>query len=138
MAVPTPVYHVAFLVADIAAASAHFAEVLGLSFPEPRVLTVQVAGRPGPTDLRLVYSVEGPPFVELIEARDDGYWSRSGGLGFHHVGVWQPDLDGRLDQLTCAGLTAEAVVGRPGGATGAVYLDPAEHLGVRLELVAPR
>lgn len=136
---PTPLYHVALLVRDLDAAMEHFTELLGLTFPTPRVLTVHVDGHRDATELRLVYSSEGPPYLELIEATPEGFWSLPAGApdAFHHIGCWAHDLDHRLDDPERS-LAVEAVMHRADGTRGAAFLPPAEHHGARVELVSPR
>jgi catechol 2,3-dioxygenase-like lactoylglutathione lyase family enzyme len=136
----TNLYHVGILVTDIEAAKAHFAALLGLTFGETRVVAlkdVEDHGVVTDVDLPVAYSVEGPPFLELIEAREGGTWGIQHGEGLHHVGVWQDDLAERVAELLAAGHAAECVVRRPDGTMMATYLDvehPHVH-GTRLELV---
>ncbi len=136
----TNLYHVGVLVTDLEAAKAHFAQVLGLTFGETRAIPLQGVedeGRVVDIELRVVYSVEGPPFLELIEARDDGTWGRHLGEGLHHIGVWQDDLEDRVAELLAAGHTAQCVVRRADGSMLATYLGiEHEHVhGTRIELV---
>ena len=84
--------------------------------------------------LRLIYSVEGPPFLELIEAQEDGVWGRQHGEGLHHIGVWQDGLDARIAELAAAGVEPQAIIHHL-GETLAVYLTPETAHGARLELV---
>ena len=88
-------------------------------------------------ELRLVYSVEGPPFLELIEAQDDGVWGRQHGEGLHHIGVWQNGLEARIAELAAIGAEPQVIVHHLGEAL-AVYLSPESAHGARLELVRQR
>ena len=72
----TNLYHVGVLVTDLDAAMAQFAEVLGVTFGEPRTVAAVVVegGTTTERPLHVVYSIEGPPFLELIEAQEGGVW----------------------------------------------------------------
>jgi catechol 2,3-dioxygenase-like lactoylglutathione lyase family enzyme len=136
----TPLYHVGILVEDIDAAIARFGELLGLTFGEPldmRFDDIVEDGQRVVRDLRLVYSVEGPPFLELIEAQPDGVWGRQHGEGLHHIGVWQEGLEARVMELAASGTEPQAIVHHR-GETLAVYLSPETAHGARVELVRTR
>jgi hypothetical protein len=133
----TPLYHVGVLVEDLDAAMARFTELIGVTFGEPlsiRFDDVIDDGEHVDRELRVIYSVEGPPFLELIEAQDDGVWGRQHGEGLHHIGVWQDGLDARIAALAAAGTEPQAVIHHL-GETLAVYLTPETAHGARLELV---
>ena len=102
------VFHIGIVVNDIDRAIEDFGELLGYTFEAPierRVTGVEVHGEPAEYDLRFVYSNEGPPYLELIEAddRDIGGMYNSRGEGLHHIGVWQEDVPGRVERLVDQG-----------------------------------
>ena len=134
----TPLYHVGILVDDLDAAVTHFGSELGLTFNEPRLIhldQLEEHGEPAPErDLRVVYSVEGPPFLELIEAQEGGVWGHQHGEGLHHIGSFHEDLAGRVAELLAAGTPPECTV-RIGGELVAIYLGPEHTHRTRLELV---
>ncbi len=133
----TPLYHVGVLVNEIESAMVRFGELLGLTFGEPLTLRfdeVIEEGRRVDRDLRLVYSIEGPPFLELIEAQDDGVWGRQHGEGLHHIGVWQDALEARLIELAASGVQPQVIVNHL-GETLAVYLTAESAHGSRIEFV---
>src|SRR5262245_42083784 len=84
---PAAFYHVAYLVHDLEAAIEEYSLLLGATFPEPKVATPATGD-----EVRYVYSYEGPPFIELMEATGDSAWSRSLGEGFHHYGIATSDM----------------------------------------------
>ncbi len=136
----TNMYHVGVLVEDLDAAMARFGQVLGLTFPEPRTIHLSDLVEYGETvvrDLRVVYSNEGPPFLELIEAQDGGLWGHQHGEGLHHIGMWQDGLEARMAEMQAAGLPAEAVV-TIDGTLIAAYLPPGPVHNTRIELVRRR
>jgi hypothetical protein len=61
---------------------ARFTELIGVTFGEPISIKFDDVVEDGAhTDrlMRVIYSVEGPPFLELIEAQEDGVWGRQHG-----------------------------------------------------------
>jgi catechol 2,3-dioxygenase-like lactoylglutathione lyase family enzyme len=120
-----PFFHVGILVRDVEAARADFSAKLGLEF-EP-VHSQQLAT--GET-ARFCYSLQGPPYLELVEMTGSGSWSPDQPEGFHHIGVSDPSVPAR-----CAAFGDGVELIAP-GADGAprVALTPAAALhGVRVE-----
>lgn len=131
-------FHVGILVPDIRAAMARFSDVLGLEFKEPAVAHVDdfddSTGR-RVLDLLITWATTGPPFVELLEAQgEDGLYG-SGSLGLHHIGLYDPDCEGLIEELIGKGLRREATQWTPEGRIIAVYTAPGEMHGTRLELI---
>jgi len=139
----TNLYHVGVLVEDLDAAMARFGEVLGLTFEEPRTLSLDdhaeviSKGERIGGELRVVYSVEGPPFLELIQAHDHGVWGRHHGEGLHHIGSWQEGLREKLEEMAAAGIATEATISI-GEDLIAAYLEPTPVHQTRIELVGRR
>ncbi len=131
--------HVGFLVEDLDSALVRAEKVLGVSFPEPTVAHAPYfrdGQRAGELSLRLAWSREGPPHVEMIEAQGDGLYSLRNGVGFHHLGLWENDFDSlarRLEQLSIA---EQAVQRDDGGGVIANYTEPTDFHNIRLEFVA--
>lgn len=48
------------------------------------------------------YSLEGPPYLELVEERSGAVWANDA-LGLQHVGLWTDDLEGSIARLEEAG-----------------------------------
>jgi catechol 2,3-dioxygenase-like lactoylglutathione lyase family enzyme len=119
-----PHFHVGILVKDIEAAAADFTALLGVKF-EP--VHGQQVGT-GET-VRLCYSLQGPPYLELREMTGSGIWSPDQGEGLHHVGVSDPGVPGR-----CAAFGEVDVItpGRDGSPLVAMTRPSALH-GVRVE-----
>jgi hypothetical protein len=119
-----PHFHVGILVKDIEAAAADFGSLLGVEF-EP------VQGRrvdSGET-VRLCYSLQGPPYLELMEMTGDGPWSPDQGEGLHHIGLSDPDVPGR-----CAAFgEVDVVTAGRGGLPPVLMTRPAALHGVRVE-----
>ena len=120
-----PFFHVGILVRDVEAARADFTARLGLEF-EP-VHSQQIAT--GETT-RFCYSLQGPPYLELVEMTGAGSFSPDQPEGFHHIGISDvsvPDrcaaFDGRFD------LVAPAEDGTP----RVILTHPKALHGVRVE-----
>lgn len=136
----TPLFHVGVLVEDIDAAIVRFGELLGLTFGEPLIMTLEdttVDGVKFEGSITFVYSVEGPPYLELIQSQDSGLWGRQHGEGLHHIGVSQDDLEARILELQAVQAEPQAIISHLGRAV-AVYLTPDSAHGTRLEYVRPR
>jgi hypothetical protein len=102
-------YHVGYVVDDIEIAMAHYSKALGLTWAvvTPRSLRVVASGSDTPQSVELLatYSVQGPPYVELIQELSGGVWG-SGALRLDHLGYWVDDLAGSFAQLRADGLDA--------------------------------
>lgn len=82
-----PYYHLCFLVPDIEAATRDLTETLGAAW------SPILDRRLGDWDYRIVFSVDGPPFVELIEGPAGSPWDASAGARFDHLGFWADEID---------------------------------------------
>ena len=120
-----PFFHVGILVKDVEAARADFTARLGVEF-EP-VHSQQLATGETTT---FCYSLQGPPYLELVEMTGTGSWSPDQPEGFHHIGVSDPDVPARCAAL---GGHADLIAPGPDGAP-LVALTPPEALhGIRVE-----
>ena len=82
--------------------------------------------------MRSSYCYEGPPYVQLIEARETGVYGIDQGEGFHHFGVWVDDAHECREVLGRAGLRTQ-IAFSDGDRTVAWYNEPADLHGVRIE-----
>jgi catechol 2,3-dioxygenase-like lactoylglutathione lyase family enzyme len=120
-----PYFHIGILVRDVEAARAAFTAKLGVEF-EP-VRSQQLAT--GETT-RFCYSLQGPPYLEVVEMTGTGSWSPDQPEGFHHIGVSDPSVPAR-----CTAFDSGVDVIAPGpDGSPLVALTPPEALhGVRIE-----
>lgn len=111
---PTRVFHVGFVVPRIEEAMDQFGEALGLRWRPVFEGMFQSGDRRFP--VRSVYTIEGPPAVELLEAVPGTVLdSQRGGVEFHHLGWWVDDLAGEAAHLEAQGWPIEGgMVGRDG------------------------
>lgn len=102
-------YHVGYVVDDIEASMALYSRALGLTWAAvtPRSLRVVVNGSEPPRTVELLatYSVQGPPYVELIQELSGDVWG-GGSLRLDHLGYWVDDLAASFAQLRADGLDA--------------------------------
>ncbi len=95
-------YHVGMGVEDLEAAIADL-ERLGMRFTPIQTRNKRMLGPDGPFDaeLRFVYSIDGPPHIELVDA------PRGSGLAptVWHLGYWVKDLPAAIRQMTDEGAT---------------------------------
>jgi len=132
---------VGVLVADIKAARDRFASVTGLTFTEPetrRFANFDDSRGPRPLELTMCYSLEGPPYLELVQwDPHGGVFGSEHGEGLHHIGFHNDDVAAHLDGL---GRNRVAIESRRFGnrrtdVLRAFITDPASLHGVRLEMV---
>ena len=132
-----PYVHIGVLVDDLDAAIERFS-LLGLTFMEPRTVHVERLVEDGvekELDLRIVFSREGPPHWELLEAVGDGVYGAHHGEGLHHVAVLDEDPIARREELVQAGFREVGAQYRQDGSIIVSYLDPADLSGIQIELL---
>jgi catechol 2,3-dioxygenase-like lactoylglutathione lyase family enzyme len=120
-----PFFHVGILVKDVEAARADFTAKLGVEFEPVRSQPIAT----GETT-RFCYSLQGPPYLELVEMTGTGSWSAGQPEGFHHIGISDPSVPAR-----CAAFGGQADLIAPGadGAPRVVLTRPEALHGVRVE-----
>jgi len=122
-----PFFHAGILVRDIDQAAADFAKILGLRFEQVRSAPL-VSGEM----MRFCYSLQGPPYLELVQMADTsiGIWGPEQGEGLHHIAFADPDVPG-----TCAafGGQADTVVGGEDGSARVIFTRPEALHGIRIE-----
>lgn len=88
-------------------------------------------------DARISFSLEGAPYIELMEATGSGTHSTEQ-LGVHHLGLRGiEDPDGRLAQLAEIGVGYDGVSRDAEGRILLVFTDKTALDGVRLEFISP-
>lgn len=133
-------YHVAYLVADLDVGMPHYEALLGVEFREPMKRLMRTAAEPGKADatgpeieVDFTYSIAArPPYVELIAMQEEPVFGPERREGFHHIGIWVPQLDAAREALLRAGGEVEARFFSPDGVERVCFvrLD-----GVRAEFV---
>lgn len=131
-----PFYHVGILVPDLSEAIARFSTVLGLDFVEPAQLRTDVDdGGCGAVSLdgEFTFSIQGPPYIELIQAKGTGTHGLHNGIGLHHIGAWVDDAAEHITAMESAGVRPEGVL-RAGEHVVGAFFRPSDLFGVRYEI----
>jgi len=79
-------YHLCFAVQDIDAACRELTDTLAIDWSPVR------DGRLGEWDYRIVFSIDGPPFLELVQGPPGSPWDTSTGSRFDHLGFWVEEI----------------------------------------------
>lgn len=115
-------YHVGIVVPDLEAAIADQTAAFGHEWSMVRDRSRPVTTADGTTDVRLkvVFSVEGPAHVELIESAPGTPWET---CGLHHYGYWSDDVRSESDRLVELGMPRVLTIDleEPGGPWRVAY-----------------
>jgi catechol 2,3-dioxygenase-like lactoylglutathione lyase family enzyme len=133
----TTYFHVGVIVPDLQKAMDDFSRVLGLTFAEPAHVHIPFLSDPDthPHDVHVVFSEDGPPYYELIEANGSGIFSAREERKILYVGMYEPDMEGRIRILQEQGIGIEAVARFEEGAAPDWIITKPDVLGIRLEYV---
>ena len=94
-------YHLCFVVQDIEQATTDLTRTLGVTWSPVR------AGTLGDWNYSIVFSVEGPPFFEVIQGDAGSPWDATGGSRFDHIGFWSADVAKDKRELATRGAPVE-------------------------------
>lgn len=122
-----PFFQAGIVVPDLNRAMEELSTALDLRWGTP--LERQVGEWP----LWIVFSLDGPPYLELIEGPAGSPWDAAEGSRLDHLGWWSDDLDSDRERLEAVDVSLE-VDGRPLG--GFFHYFRAPSSGLRIELVA--
>lgn len=131
-----PFYHVGLIVPELGEAMRDLSSTLGLTWAKQQrgEMPVIVDGRQVTRDISFVYSIEGPPHVELIGANEPPWCAQD---GLHHMGIWTEDVVGDMEKLVAEKYSITATgVGRDGNPSRFAYLT--SPTGLLVELVDTR
>jgi catechol 2,3-dioxygenase-like lactoylglutathione lyase family enzyme len=119
MSMIMPAYHISLVVEDVAAAMDDLSKLLGLTW-------APIQGG----DI-FTYSLQGPPYLELVKRRDGTNCDKT---GLHHIGVWVDDMRSESERMEAQGSPLESVYkDADGNWLGACFHVTRDNL--RLELV---
>lgn len=133
MAILWPPYHFGLVVENLEQARAELTAALGLSWARDqcRSVCIEWAGVAQALDMAYAYTVEGPPYLEIIEQRPGSLYDK---LGLHHIGLWSDDPAGESSRLAGLAWPRESVGLAPDGTwAGALYHRGTS--GLRVEVV---
>jgi catechol 2,3-dioxygenase-like lactoylglutathione lyase family enzyme len=130
-------FHSGLVVPDINATAETYSELFGLRWAPLRrsSLSVRVDGVIRQVELVATYSIQGPPYLELIQEYSGDVWSTDA-LGLNHIGFWAEDLPSAVRALERSGLPAR-VYDEDADTSLRRFSYHAAATGVWLELVAP-
>lgn len=128
-------FHVGYVVADLAEAMERLTATAGLRWAAARTLVTTLRTPAGEvsTEVHLTYSVQGPPYLELIGEQPGTVWG-SEHRGFHHMGYWSGHFADDIETLTGAGFEFEAAAVDEHGALSRFAYLREPHTGLRVEL----
>lgn len=129
-------FHIGIVVPDLAEAVEHYTRLLGVTFTEPATFHIPRLEDPDPHphDLVAVFSRQGPPYYELIQAGGDGIFSMRSANCLLYVGVWEDDIPGRIEKLKAAGVGIDAYLKDTDGNPFVIVTAP-DRYGMRIEYV---
>jgi hypothetical protein len=127
-------YHAGYLVPDLLAGMERVARTMQITWATPFEMEsgfARPSGEPDSDVVRIAFSLEGPPYLELIEVvpRAGSIFAQPSGGGFHHFGIFADRWRDETARLCAEGMELERT-----GAGVAFVRDP--QLGVRIEVVS--
>ena len=107
-----PFFHVGFIVPDLDSAMEEFQAALGIEWRERIDAIVPLLGPDGVIESNVysVYSVGGPPAIELIQSVQGTPLAGNGGVSFRHLGFWTDRLASSSRDLDAHGWSCAATV----------------------------
>lgn len=79
---------------------------------------------------RFRYSLQGPPYIELVQMAGSGLLAPAHGEGLHHIAFSEPDVPGRCSAF---GGEADTMVQGEGGVARVIFTRPGALHGIRAE-----
>lgn len=132
-----PFFQVGIIVEDIEASMKELSDAQGVKWGE-------VANRKYQQwNFKRVFSLQGPPYIELIEGPPGSPWDASKGSRIDHLQWWTKDMEADSRRMEAAGLTVDIdgvnnspIVGPDGAKKPGIYrYFNAPKTGMRLELI---
>lgn len=109
-------YHIGLTVPDVSAAMEQYSATFGFTWARIHERTFEVIadGERRRAEIAVTYSVQGPPYLELVEERRGSIWGADG-FALTHVGFWAEDLGAAQRALAESGLVARVHDAGPDG-----------------------
>ena len=135
----TGLYHTCFTVPDLEAAKVDLGKAFALTWTDSLDAKIEVKGADGHQEsvaLRFCYSLQGPPYIELIQGPAGHRFFGTQGTGhIHHVGLFVDDLHAAIEDYEGQGLALRfSLVDDEGERTGLSYHE--NPFGANIELVS--
>lgn len=105
-----PAFHSGYIVRDLSEGMERLTDALGLTWAavESHDFPVRQDRAEVPYPIRFTYSVQGPPYVELVEGASGSPWHTTDVLRMHHLGFWSDDVTEDAARLVAAGFPVVA------------------------------
>ncbi len=123
-----PFYQVGIIVPALEPAMEELSTGLGLTWGT--IVEIAYVAEP----VRFVFSVQGPPHIELIEGAPGGPWDTTGAPRMDHIGCWSADVQTEKHELEARGLPIDVDGEALGNPIFTYHRAPAS--GMRVELVS--
>lgn len=123
-----PYYHIGLVVSDLEAAMSELTAAVCLTWEEPH------HSQYGDWEIDVTMSMEGPPYIELVQGGADGPWSSAAGPRLDHFGYACHDLQTDGARLLESGFAVDFDPVSVGGRSAFCYYR-GRHTGARVELV---
>ena len=135
-----PYYHIGIVVHDYKEAIAHYSNVLDLKFTEPTdsVLCIENPQTQQTESIKViaVYSRTRSPYLELIQANGNGIFSEKNAGRILYFGMWEPDMEGRIQKLKQQVIGIEALISSECGKPANAIITAPDKMGVRMEYLS--
>ena len=131
-------FHIGIIVPDLEKGIARFSDVLGIKFTEPATFHIPCLEDPTPHVGQLVaaFSMTKPPYYELIQADGDGIISLKNAGQILYYGVWEKDMEKRLNLLKSQGIGIDAQFKMDVNAIPYALITKPDLMGARIEYVS--
>ena len=129
-------FHVGIVVKDIEQGMKNYSNLLGLTWTTPNNFKIPILEDPKPHahELLAVFSREGPPYYELIQASGEGIFSVKYCDRIHYLGIYDSDIRARIEAFRVAGHPIDGILKNSAGQPFGLVTAPGS-LGIRLEYV---
>jgi catechol 2,3-dioxygenase-like lactoylglutathione lyase family enzyme len=133
-------YHIGIVVHDCDEAVAHYSDVLNIAFTErsDSVLWIEnpQTQQTERTPFVAAYSRTRPPYVELIQASGEGIFSETNAGRILYFGIWEADLEDRIQKLKQQGIGVEALISPESGSAPTAFITLPDKMGIRMEYLS--
>lgn len=136
----SPYYHIGIVVHNYKEAVGYYSNRLDIKFTEPTdsVLCIQNPGTQYTESIKViaVYSRSRPPYLELIQANGDGIFSAKNAGQILYFGMWESNIESRIQKLKQQGVGIEALISPECGKPANAIITVPDKLGIRMEYLS--
>lgn len=136
----SPYYHIGIVVHNFAEAVEYYSNILDVKFTEPTnsVLCIENPETQQTESIKVIaaYSRARPPYLELIQANGSGIFSEKNAGRILYFGIWESDMEGRIQKLKRQGIGIEALISSECGKPATAIITVPDKMGVRMEYLS--